>query len=336
MTISEAPRLVGDERIDVVPISYPDPGAGQLLLRVRANALCGSDRGAWAHGADVVPGHELAGEVVAAGPETRTSVGTRGVVYLMVFCGRCRNCRRGMTNLCLDKQGDVGFNRDGGLGPFVLVEERVFFAVDDDVPFALATMLLDVMGTSGHALDRAERLLPDVGSIHVVGAGPVGLGTLVMARIRYGDDVPIAVSDVSPERLGLAASLGATVAVAPHEVGSLEPVDLAVDSSGRTEARAAALAGLRKPGVLVCVGHGQELHLDVSRDLIATERAVIGSEYFPYGDLERNLELLRDHRDAVARVITHTFDVAELAGAFTTFLGGGSGKVVVTQDGVAR
>lgn len=331
MIIAKAPQLIGGESISLVDREYPSPAPGQLLIRVRANALCGSDRPLYTGGAKAIAGHELAGEVVEAGADTTTPPGARGVVFLMAYCGKCRHCLRGATNICLDKGGDVGFTHDGGLGPYSVVEERTFFAIDDDVPFALATMLLDVMGTSGHALDRAETVHPDIRSIHIAGAGPVGIGALVMARIRYGDDVPVFVSDLSPWRLGFVESLGGRP-LTLEQVGSMPEVDLAIDASGRTSARHIALSRLATGGVLVCVGHGEEVRLDVSRDLIASEHAVLGSEYFPFSDLPRSLDLLRAHRDTIAQIITHTYDVSEVGDAFRTFLGGESGKVVVTQD----
>src|SRR5687767_403985 len=113
-TVMQAPRFVGDGRIMFEERDVPTPGRGQLLLRVKANALCGSERGQFLKGADVTPGHEAAGVVVAAGPETHTAIGTPGVVFLMDFCGECRNCRQGATNQCLSKRGDMGFNKDGG------------------------------------------------------------------------------------------------------------------------------------------------------------------------------------------------------------------------------
>lgn len=330
MVIAQAPQFIGDEAVSLVEREYANPRRGQLLIRVRANALCGSDRSLFSQGADTIAGHEFAGEVVEAGEGAITPLGTRGVVFLMAFCGECRHCLRGATNICLDKRGDVGFNRDGGLGPFALVEERTFFPIGDDIPFPLATMLLDVMGTSGHALDRAELVHSDIRSIHIAGAGPVGVGALVMAKIRYGDDVPVFVSDLSPWRLDFVESLGARP-LRLEDVASMPPVDLAIDASGRTAAREAAVSRLATGGVLVCVGHGEEIRLNVSRDLIATEHAILGSEYFPFSDLPRSLELLRAHRDTIGRIVTHTYDVSEVQTAFRTFLGGESGKVVVTQ-----
>ncbi|MGC4942398.1 alcohol dehydrogenase catalytic domain-containing protein [Kribbella sp. DT2] len=320
--------LIGDGRVGFREVERPEPGVGELVVRCRANAICGSDRGAFDSGAAVVQGHEAAGEVIAAGAGTSTAVGTRGVVYLMVFCGECRSCRAGATNVCLDKRGDMGFNRAGGLGPYEVVDERVFFPVDDRVPFATATALLDVMGTSGHALDRALMLRPEIEDLYVAGVGPVGLGVLLMAKLRFGVDFPVYVSDVSPWRVEFAAGLGA----APRKVEELPLVDAAVDASGRTEARQAAVRRLGRRGVLVCVGHGQRLELDVSRDLVSNEAAVIGSEYFPYGDFERNHALLVDNLDQASKLITHQFDLSETQLAFETFLSGESGKIVVTQD----
>lgn len=105
------------------------PGPGQLLIQVKANALCGSERGQFFKGSTVTPGHEAAGVVVAAGEGTSNPPGTAGVVFLMDFCGNCRNCRLGLTNQCLQKRGDMGFNRDGGYGAYELVNESIFLPV---------------------------------------------------------------------------------------------------------------------------------------------------------------------------------------------------------------
>src|SRR5215207_8699600 len=205
------PRFLGGGEIGFVRKPVREPGRGQLLIRTKANALCGSERGQFFDGSGVTPGHEAAGVVVDAGPETGTAVGTRGVIYLMEFCGECRNCVLGFTNQCTNKRGDVGFNRDGGYGPYVLVNEKVFFPTGDDIPLAEATMLLDVMGTTGHAIRRGLRLREDVLSLGIAGAGPVGLGALAMAKILLGPEVIVMISDLSPYRLDLARRLGGKV-----------------------------------------------------------------------------------------------------------------------------
>jgi threonine dehydrogenase-like Zn-dependent dehydrogenase len=285
-------------------------------------------------GAPVTPGHEAAGMVVAAGPGTRTPIGANGAVFLMDFCGECRNCRQGATNQCLHKRGDMGFNRDGGYAEYELVNENVFFA-SDEVSGAEATLLLDIMGTGGHAISRGLLVHRDVQSMLVSGAGPIGLGVLAMAKLLLGD-LPVAISDVVPYRLALAEQMGGlpinlknTTVDAGLKQHGLERVDLAIDTSGREAARHASLDALDKRGVLVLVGHGEGIRMDVSSQMIAPERAVLGSEYFRYDELPANLELLRRHRDYLSQIITHRFPLADIQHAFELFFKGDTGKVII-------
>ncbi|TDE94274.1 alcohol dehydrogenase [Occultella glacieicola] len=328
-----APHFDGAGRIRVADHVYRDPGPGELRVRIGANAICGTDRKEYLEGVDIVPGHEAAGVVEAAGPATTVPIGTRGAIYLMDYCGQCRSCAVGATNQCSAKRQDVGQTSDGGYGPFAIVHETNFFPVTEDVSLVAATMLLDVMGTSTHALRRAELVRADTQSVLVVGAGPIGLGLVAMTKVRYGHDFPVYVSDVSEFRLDLADRLGARPVDARDEAGilALQP-DVAFDSSGRTVARETALRSLSQRGALICVGHGEGLGIDVSRDLIAPERAVLGSEYFRYDEMPQNLQALRDNLDYLSAIVTHTVDVTELPAAFELFLSGRSGKVVVTQQ----
>jgi threonine dehydrogenase-like Zn-dependent dehydrogenase len=321
------PRFVGGGRFGRWERPVPRPREGELLLTVRANALCGTDRAQLAEGSAVTPGHEAAGEVVASGAGTTTAPGTLGVVYLMDFCGACRSCAEGATNRCTAKRADMGFTHDGGYGRYELVHETNFFAVGTEVDPAEATLLLDVMGTTAHALRRALTIRPVIESVAIAGAGPVGLGMVAMTRLLLGPDVPIGIADVIPYRLALAGRLGARSV----ELAALADVDLAIDTSGRATARRTLLDALGRAGVLVCVGHGEGLELDVSSDLIAPERAVLGSEYFRYDELAPNLELLRSHRSYLGQIVTHRFGIDELEEAYRLFLSGESGKVVVTQ-----
>ncbi len=333
-----APHFVGNGQIDVIEQRVPEPGVGQLLIEVKANALCASERRQFLQGSSVTPGHEAAGVVVAAGPGTRVAVGTPGVVYLMDFCGACRSCRSGDTNQCLQKRGDMGFTKDGGYGMYEVVHENIFFPVDADLSLTEATLLLDVMGTTGHAIRRARLVRPDIESVLVMGAGPVGLGVVALATLMLGADIPVLVADIVPYRLALAERLGGqpihlgetdvTAAVRDRGLGA---VDVAIDTSGKAVARRAALDVVSKRGALVCVGHGEDLTLAVSSDLIAPERAVLGSEYFRYDELATNLDLLRAHRAYLAQIITHRFAVGNLQRAFAVFWGRETGKVVIEQ-----
>jgi threonine dehydrogenase-like Zn-dependent dehydrogenase len=213
------------------------------------------------------------------------------------------------------------------------VHESNFFAVEERLSPSEATLLLDVMGTSGHAIGRAQLVRPDIESAYIAGAGPIGLGLLAMCKIVYGKDFPVRISDISPWRLDFARTFGAETvdALDPEAMRELEPSDVAFDSTGKQSARRAAVEALGQRGTLVCVGHGETITLAVSPDLIATERAVLGSEYFRYEELPKNAELLRDNRDYLRRIITDEVDVADIAQAFRKFFAGETGKVVITQ-----
>ena len=257
----------------------------------------------------------------------------------MDFCGECRSCRLGFTNQCLQKRGDMGFNRDGGYGQYELIHENIFFPVLDEFSATEATLLLDIMGTGGHAIERCQMMRPDIESLLVVGAGPIGLGVLAMAKIILGRQLKVLIADVIPYRLELAERLGGlpiNVTQTPLSAGiqshELARVDMAVDTSGKQATRQDAVDSLAQRGSLICVGHGEGIALKISPDIIAPERSIVGSEYFRYDELPANLRRLRQHRAYLNQIITHRLGVDEIQRAFEAFFfGGETGKVIIEQ-----
>jgi threonine dehydrogenase-like Zn-dependent dehydrogenase len=335
---SRVPVFAGNKQIQFGEKAVPEPGPGQLLMQVQANALCGSERSQFFDGTATTPGHEAAGLVVAAGANTSTPVGTAGVVFLMDFCGQCRSCRLGFTNQCLQKRGDMGFNRDGGYGQYELIHESIFFPVPTEFSPAESTLLLDIMGTGGHAIERCQLMRPDIESLLVLGAGPIGLGVLAMVKIILGRQVKVFLTDIVPYRLKLAEQLGGLpINVSQVTLGAglrahgVDSADMAVDTSGKQVAREEGLRALAQRGALICVGHGEGIALKISPDIIAPERSVLGSEYFRYDELPANLRRLKQHRAYLNQIITHRFGVEEIQKSFDLFFGGETGKVIIEQ-----
>ena len=337
--LMRAAQFPGQGRIAFTQKAVPEPGRGQVLIRVKANALCGSERDQIADGVSVTPGHEVAGIVAAAGPDTHTPAGTAGVVYAIDFCGRCRSCRLGFTNECLDSDGVIGYTKDGGYAPYVVVNESVFFPVDADLPFSEATLLLDTMGTSEHALELAQRSRPDIESLLIVGAGPIGLGVLLMAKRMLAPDLPVIISDLIPYRLKMAAAMGG-LTVDLNESNLVEAlrhygfadVDIVIETAGRRAAREQCMGVLARRGVLVCIGASESLTVDILPDLIDPERMIIGSQYFCFDRLpeyHRQLCEKSEHSKQLRRIITHRFGLDELKQAFDVFFSGQAGKVVI-------
>ena len=327
-------RFHGEGRITIEDVPTPEPGRGELLVRVHACALCGSDRGAWERGSSVTPGHEVAGAVVASGPGASVPVGSRGAVYLVAYCGECAMCRGNSRGACLRKEAMLGFDRDGGYAEYVAVPERCFLPVDDRLDLDDAAMLLDATGAAMHALRRAGALGDPPDAALVMGAGPVGLG-VVLALMASGAGRVLAV-DVAPYRLRFAECLGATPVGggegAAEAVRALLPEGppLVVEASGNPAAQRHALDLLAPGRRMVVVGHSRKpLELLASRDLIAREKTLLGSEYFDPGEFGPNQRLVLDGMLAPRRLITHRLPLGEIEEGYRLFWGGETGKVLV-------
>ena len=232
----------------------------------------------------------------------------------------------------------MGFNRDGGYGQYELVHENIFFPVPGEFPAGEATLLLDIMGTGGHAIERCQLMRPDIESLLVLGAGPIGLGVLAMAKIILGKHMKVFITDIVPYRLKLAEQLGGLpidVSKSTLSTGlkthGMERVDMAVDTSGKQAARQDGLNALAQRGSLICVGHGEGITMKISPDIIAPERSVVGSEYFRYDEMPANLRRLKQHRSYLNQIITHRFGVDEIQKAFDLFFAGETGKVIIEQ-----
>jgi len=155
-----------------------------------------------------------------------------------------------------------------------------------------------------------------------------------MAKTRFGSDFPVYISDISPWRLRLAESLGGIRSTSASRM-PWPSYRTSTPQSTRREKRRSGRASSdcwAKRGVLACVGHGEGLSLTVSPDLIATERTVMGSEYFRYSEMADNLALLLANREYFGQIITHQMPRSQIGEAFDLFLAGETGKVVVVGE----
>jgi propanol-preferring alcohol dehydrogenase len=164
-----------------------DPAGSEVLLHVRAAGVCGTDLKLY-RGKNprlklpLVLGHEFAGEVTAVGPEVRQrKVGDRAVVYMYMNCGQCEPCLSGHENLCANRLGFFGFDRDGGFSEDVLVPEANLVPIPEAVSFEEAAILGDAVATSWHAVHTQAALQP-AQTLVVVGLGGLGLHAVQCGR----------------------------------------------------------------------------------------------------------------------------------------------------------
>lgn len=260
--------LTSYRSLEIADLPTPSPSAGEVLVRVAACGICGSD----VHGYDgssgrrippLVMGHEAAGVVTAVGSGVQHfSPGDRVTFDSTVYCGACRNCLRGDVNLCDARQvlgvscGD--YRRAGAFAEYVSVPARLLHRLPENLPFAEAAML-EAVAVALHAVSLAPTS-PGATAL-VLGAGAIGI--LILQSLRVAGCSSIFVADVDPARLELARQLGATEVLISHdqldarllELTGGQGVDIALEAVGRNETVAACIDAVRKGGTVILVGN---------------------------------------------------------------------------------
>lgn len=302
----------------------PEPGPGELLVRVRAVGVCGHDllarRGALAAGPGDVLGHEIAGEVVGAGPDVGPElVGRRVALVQRIPCGACPECAAGLTTLCREGPGFYGEDVPGGYAEYVVATGRNVVPVPDTVPDAAAAILSCAVGTGLRALRRAGTGPGDV--VVVTGAGGgVGVHTVALAR-HLGARVVALTGTAAKEPalrdqgadVVLVAPDAAAVRAAVHDLGGRRGADVAVELTGGPTFPL-ALRALGPRGRLVLVGNTEPATLPLDPGLaILKELTVHGSAHADAGDLADVVALVAS--GAITPVPARCWPLAEAAAA---------------------
>lgn len=288
----KAVLLPGNAEVEVVDRPEPVLEAGEVLIRMRASAICRSDMslyrgspivGSEQTGGRIVPGHEAAGEVVATGSSVRTiQVGQRVAGYLAVGCDNCRYCTSGAWMLCKTWRC-MGFDFDGGDEELFVLPERACLPLPDEISDVGGAVLTDMVGSQFH-LQRES----GVGGAHTVvifGLGPMGNAGVMVAHALGASVVAVDPLKVRRER---ALHLGADHAVSPDDFAEQrqrgflgDGADLAVDCSGSAEGQRGCLDAVRPEADVYFVGERTETTIDPSNQIIRKLTRVHGGWYFP-------------------------------------------------------
>ncbi|MCW2848655.1 MAG: adhT 1 [Marmoricola sp.] len=326
---------------ELVQVADPAcPGDG-VVVAVEATGLCRSDWHGWmGHDDGIalphVPGHELAGAVVAVGPDvTSWAVGDRVTTPFVLACGRCRACERGDGQVC-EQQLQPGFTQWGSFAELVALPraEVNLVRVPDAVGADVAAGLGCRFATAYRAVTHVARVRAGE-TVVVHGCGGVGLSA-VMVAVALGARV-LAV-DVSPASLELAARLGA---VAVPDVAALPDLtdggaDVSLDAFGSRTTLAASVACLRPRGRHVQVGllGGEDVRpaVDMGR-VVGQELQLLGSHGMAAADYPEMLALVADGTLSPKRLLRDRIGLAE-AGSRLAALGepgAGTGGVTVIR-----
>ncbi len=309
--------------LEIAEVPTPSAGAGDVLIRVGACGICGSD----VHGYDgssgrrippIVMGHEAAGRIAAVGAGgTGLAEGDRVTFDSTIYCGACGFCKRGEVNLCDHRQvmgvscGD--YSRAGAFAEFVAVPARVVYKLPESTSFAEAA-ILEAVAVAIHAVSLVE--IAAEGTALVVGAGTIGV--LILQALRAAGCKRVSVSDVDATRLKLAKELGATdvllagkdvVAQILQRTGGVG-VDVAMEAVGQDETVNAAIASVRKGGTVVLVGNiSPEATLPLQK--VVTRQIRLQGSCASAGEYPQAIKLMASGAIRVKPLITAIAPLAE-------------------------
>ena len=314
------------------------PGPGEVVIRVRAAGLCGTDYRIWSGDRLVsyprVMGHEFVGTVLAVGPGVEhLPIGLRVAVEPNYSCGDCPLCREGNRNLCLSRTA-VGIDVDGGFAEHARVPARCCWAAPSGISDE-ALMFTEPLAVVARAARRGQ---PEAGeSAAVLGVGSLGLLAIQVLKARGLRVLAVARSD---RRLALARELGAdavTMASASgadiplaREFSGREGVDLVIETAGTAPAVAHAVQLSRPGGRIVLTGLPHEPTTLDFFWVVRRELRILGSMIYQ-DEFPEAMRLLATGAVRVDRLLTHRFPLDAIADAFRAHRSPDSIKVGLTM-----
>jgi len=335
--------LKAPETIAVMETPKPAPAPGQVLIRVSACGICGSDvryfhgENPWAkqtlgrevpNPPNIILGHEFVGVVEEVHDAADAAlVGKRVGVNTWTACGRCAFCRRGQENLCAETKhfghgqgwGKMDFY-PGGMAEYCAVSANQLHELPTQVTDHQATFL-DPMTAALHAVDTGAPKVLD--TVAIYGAGPIGL--LIAQFVKVYGAKRTFITDVAGENLAAAQAVGVDFPINVSQGASLRDrimsetanagADLVFNTVGTAESIEESLTMLRKGGTAVLLA-SKEDHIRFPALLLSGERTLKTSSNARYTDMPRALEMLAAGRVHVDPLITHRFGLSQAVEAF--------------------
>ena len=342
--------FVGDGKLEVRDFPDPIPGPGEVLVKMKASGICGSDLKGLMRPREQVAqlpksnpaGHEPCGMIEALGPEVSgVEVGSRVMVFHYSGCGRCKYCRIGYEQLCVHGFDYYGAShargRGGGHEDYMVVPARVCVDMPDDLSFEAGAAIACGTGTAYAALKKLEVSGRD--TLAVFGQGPVGLSATMMGTAMGARVIAI---DVVPYRLDLATRLGAFEVLNANEVDPVEAIkdlthgegaEATLECTGHPNVRVQTIESAKLFGRACFVGEGGSMTLEnVSQQIIHRHLTVYGSWTFATWMLKEAANWILERNVRINDLITHRFPIEQAQEAYRIFQGGQTGKVVFVWD----
>lgn len=330
---------LGDGEVAVREFEKPRPGPGQVLIRMKAAGLCGSDLHKYHMSREMaearngmIAGHEPTGVVAELGEGVDTvSEGDRVCVYHSLGCGHCPTCVAGEPVFC-EHEGAFGRTQDGCHADFMLTDARWCQPLPDDLSFAVGAQLACTACTGFAALRKLPMMAGE--TLVVFGLGPVGMSALLMGMAMGYRCVGV---DVNPYRIDLAKRLGCGDVVSAAEADPVTAVmDLTggtgaqgvLECSGNAKARTQTAALAARHGTVVLVGAGAPEITFAFTDILRKALTIRGNAVFSMAGYFDTVAFVQNNAVPLDDLVTHRFGIEQGVAAFQTFETGNTGKVI--------
>jgi len=341
--------LPGSSSTELKAFDIPKPGHGEVLIKMKASTICGSDirciyhehlgKGPEGYQPGRIAGHEPCGQIVETGPGCRRfQTGDRVIVYHISGCGVCNDCRRGYMISCTSEfRRAYGWQRDGGMAEYLRAEEKDLVHLPDELTYADGAQVACGFGTVYEGLEKIGINGND--AVLVTGLGPVGLATAMLAR-ALGAERIIGI-EVIDERIKLAQDLklfAEVLKAGPDNVRQVRAltgnagVEKAVDCSAHDQARLTCIQATRKWGKIAFLGEGGTCSFQPSPDIVHDQKTIFGSWVTNLWRMEDLVEHLVRWGIHPEELITHRFALDQVDQAYALMATGKCGKVAVVFD----
>ena len=340
--------LTEPNRISLASVSDPTSREGDVMIRVRAATICGTDirilRGSKTAGVRYpsVLGHEFAGEIVDTGGHASLSIGDRVGVCPAISCGHCYRCKHGMENLCAEGQ-NVGYEIDGAFAELIRIPAAAVQA--GNIRHLPAQMSYDeaaVVEPFACVVNGQNRVkLSGADSVVIVGAGPIGQLHVRLARLRGA--TRIIVSDPNVRRHAAALAGGADVMINPTAEDLVERVREETAGRGADVVICAIGVPALARQVTDLAAHGGRISLFAGFSKVVTaemdvnaihynELTVTGAFGLSRRDFDLAFDLVASGRFDVKSLVTHRFPLEDAVDAFATAESGDAIKVAILNE----
>jgi threonine dehydrogenase-like Zn-dependent dehydrogenase len=324
-------KFLGNSRVAIVEAPDPRPKENEVLVRLRASGICGSELHAYKSekGLPTNGGHEVTGEIVVAPARSKWQAGDRVGIHAVWGCGKCEWCQQGKYTYCQKRASGLS----GCHADLMTAPEHCCLKLPDDVPDDVGVLLTgDGLGVPYHTSLRMNTKGGDF--VLVVGAGPIGLGSILMQAYLGAEVIAV---DIVGERLKLARELGARHTINSKQSDAVAAVReltkgamcaATINSVGSDECLRTCIRCTAVRGVIMNLGGVTKMTLDISGDLVYRDLSLMGSWFYHFCEFPEMVRLFRRGL-AVAKLITHQFPLAEADKAYREFVAGNTGKVIL-------